>query len=109
VCSSDLKARREAAERGWQHISILKIDTEGCEVPILTELLPAVPSIDFMYCEYHSEADRRTIDDLVKERFILGGAKADKPHQGMSIYWSRSLVQRYPQIDALQKSIRGGS
>jgi hypothetical protein len=45
----------------------------------------------------------------VKERFILGGAKADKPHQGMSIYWSRSLVQRYPQIDALQKSIRGGS
>ena len=102
-----VRAGREAAERGWQHLSILKIDTEGCEVPILTELLAAVPSIDFLYCEYHAEQNRRTIDTMVEERFVLGGSKSDKPHQGMCIYWSRDLLARYPMVDALQKSIRG--
>lgn len=100
-----VKASREAAERQWKHVSILKMDTEGCEVPILAELLPAIPSIDLLYCEYHAEDDRHAINDLTKDRFVLAVAKADKPHQGMCVYWSRSLLERYPQFDAIRKSM----
>ncbi len=100
-----INAGREAAERKWQHLSIAKIDTEGCEVPIVAELLAAVPEIDFLYCEYHAEESRRMVDSLTAERFILGASKSDKPHQGMCVYWSRSLLQRYPAFDALRKSM----
>jgi len=100
-----VRAAREAAERKWQHLSIVKIDTEGCEVPIVAELLAAVPKIDFLYCEYHAEESRRTIDAMTAERFVLAASKSDKPHQGMCVYLSRELLQRYPTFDALQKSM----
>jgi FkbM family methyltransferase len=98
-----VKAAREAAERGWQHLSIVKMDTEGCERPIVAELLAAVPQIDVVYCEYHAEDDRRSIDSLMADRFVLGTSKADKPHQGMCVYVSRVLLQRYPMFERLQK------
>jgi len=100
-----VSARREALARQWQHISILKLDTEGCEIPILTELLAVVPSIDLLYCEYHAEEDRHTLNALTKDRFVLGYAHAEKPHQGMCIYWSRLLLERYPLFNNLGKSI----
>ena len=87
-----VKASREAAERGWNHISILKLDTEGCEVPILSELLGSVPDIELIYCEYHAEDDRRTIDALVADRFCLYWGTATKLHQGTCLYMSRSLI-----------------
>ncbi len=104
-----VKAGNEARQRHWSHISILKIDTEGCEVPILKELLAVVPSIDFLFCEYHADDDRHTIDSLVQSRFVLGGASASKPHQGMCVYWSRALLERYPSFDAIRKSLAATS
>ncbi len=98
-------ASREATERGWQHLSIVKIDTEGCEVPIVAELLAAVPSIDFLYCEYHDDDARHELNVLTRDRFVLGGCKADKPHQGIHIYWSRAILERYPKFDAVKKSV----
>lgn len=100
-----VQASREARERGWQHLSIVKIDTEGCEIPILRELLSVVPKIDMIYCEYHAEEDRRTIDSILTERFILGASKSVNPHQGLCLYVSRALIQRYPIFEALRKSI----
>jgi len=98
-------AGREAAARKWQHVSIVKIDTEGCEAPIVAELLAVVPEIDFLYCEYHAEESRRIVDSLTAERFVLGSSRSDKPHQGMCVYWSRALLARYPTFDAFQKSV----
>lgn len=100
-----VKAGREAVERQWKNLSIVKIDTEGCEVPILSDILSEVPTIDLLYCEYHAEEDRHAINALTKERFILATAKADKPHQGMCMYCSRALLERYPIFDALRKSV----
>jgi FkbM family methyltransferase len=95
-----VKASREAAERGWNSLSILKLDTEGCEVPILTELLRSVLSIDILYCEYHSEEDRRRIDALVCDQFVLCWSKANTVHLGTCAYLARSLVAVRPEIDA---------
>jgi len=100
-----VKAGREAAERRWEHLSIVKMDTEGCEVPILSELLTAVPKIDLLYCEYHSEDDRRAINALTESRFVLASANAGKPHQGTCVYWSREILQRYPSFDSIKKSM----
>jgi FkbM family methyltransferase len=103
-CVRLVKASHEAAERGWKAISILKLDTEGCEVPILTEFLASVPAIDLLYCEYHAEEDRRRIDALVADRFILCWTKATRAHQGLCVYLSKDLAQRYAEIDGSRKS-----
>jgi FkbM family methyltransferase len=100
-----VKVSREAAERGWKAVSILKLDTEGCEVPILTEFLAAVPALDILYCEYHAEEDRRRIDALVSDRFLLYASNATKPHLGTCVYVARSLIHKYPHIDCGRKSV----
>lgn len=101
-----VKASSEAGRRQWRQISILKMDTEGSEVPILAELLGVIPSIDMLYCEYHDEDDRHEINALTRERFVLAAANAGKPHQGMCVYWSRELLARYPAMDAIRKSVK---
>jgi FkbM family methyltransferase len=92
--------RREIAERGWKSISILKLDTEGCEVPILAGFLDAVEHIDIFYCEYHSEEDRRRIDAMVEGRFSLWHAKADRVHRGNCVYLSHDFLARHPGFEA---------
>jgi len=69
---------------GLTHIGILKIDTEGCEVPILRDVLQSSPGlrIDVLYLEYHSEEDRVRIDRLLTPTYWLGHAKATKVHRG---------------------------
>jgi hypothetical protein len=99
-----VKASREAAERGWTSVSILKLDTEGCELPILTELLTAVPTIDVLYFEYHSDDDRRRIDALLADRFLLYQGRATAPHLGTCVYLAKALARNYPEIDARKKS-----
>lgn len=104
-----VNAAREIAERGWHEVSILKLDTEGCEVPILTAFLAAVPTIDILYCEYHSDDDRQKIDELLKGRFLLCNSKATKAHLGTTVYAARSLVSRYPHLAQGSKSFLDAS
>lgn len=51
-------------------ISILKIDTEGCEVEILSSIKEMLPRIKVVLIEYHSDIDRRKIDNLLKDYSI---------------------------------------
>src|SRR5262249_4812674 len=103
-----VKTANEVAARGWKHISILKLDTEGCEVPILTDFLAVVPEIDIIYCEFHSEEDRRRIEAIVADRFILYWAKVDCPHLGICVYLAKALARKYPYIDSKRKSFLDG-
>ncbi len=50
---------------------IVKIDTEGSEIDILTRM----PSFDFdaVLLEYHSEANRRAADALLTDYLLVGG------------------------------------
>jgi FkbM family methyltransferase len=100
-----VRASEELSDRGIQRISILKIDTEGCEIPILREFEIAgggnMP-IDMLYVEYHSEEDRLNIDKLMSERFLLLFSKATQIHRGSILYISRSLASTYPESESLR-------
>jgi FkbM family methyltransferase len=73
-------------ELGLQCIDILKIDTEGCEVPILKSAISLATKARALYIEYHSEADRREIDSLVADTHILYSGKAGYQHRGEFCY-----------------------
>lgn len=59
--------RADAAlkEAGVQQIDVLKVDTEGSEVSILAGLGDLLQRTAVAMLEYHSEADRRRIDELM--------------------------------------------
>ena len=55
-----------------QIIDILKIDTEGCEVPILFSVKEYLKDIKILYIEYHSSNDRDEIRRLLENtHFVL--------------------------------------
>jgi hypothetical protein len=86
------------AARGVGDISILKVDTEGSEIPILTDLGDRLDRTDFVYLEYHSDNDRRELDSLLTPHFILAAAKAHIPHRGTLTYISRRIIARWPEL-----------
>jgi FkbM family methyltransferase len=81
-----LAARAALEALGAPTFSILKIDTEGCELEILESLGDLLESVDVIYLEYHSEADRLAIDRLLAPHFILYTARADGAHRGTNAY-----------------------
>jgi FkbM family methyltransferase len=56
---------------GLTYIDIVKIDTEGCEVEILESLWRYIPYIGILMIEYHSDADRRKIDQLLPGHLMM--------------------------------------
>jgi len=79
-----------------KHIDVLKIDTEGCEVEILESLNKRVNNIDYIICEYHSESDRRRIDELLP-MFTVADVRGVHIQKGMQIglvkYMRTSFLQ----------------
>ena len=83
------------AKHGLQ-IDLLKVDTEGCEVPILRSLGDAVKDIKIIYYEYHSNEDRQTIEAMLNPTHILWSSHAERAHAG-NVCWLRK--------DLLPKSV----
>lgn len=76
-------------EVGISFVDILKIDTEGCELPVLTNLGSLTANARVIYLEYHSDIDRRKIDSLFEPTHILAHASARQPHRGDVCYVHR--------------------
>jgi FkbM family methyltransferase len=89
------QAGRQLDEAGIGEVSILKVDTEGCELPILQDLTPRLPWIDLLYVEYHSERDRRAIERMLEPHFVLLAANASRAHRGTNAYVSNRMVERF--------------
>ena len=87
VCASQF-----LSERGIEGIDILKIDTEGCEVPILQSLGRYLPEVKVLYIEYHSERDRRIIDAMLAETHVLWKGQVRFAYRGEFCYLRRDLV-----------------
>lgn len=68
---------------------ILKIDTEGAEVEILS-MLPSI-QFDAVLLEYHSEENRRRVDQLLGDYALVGGEILDLGF-GVMKYINRRLV-----------------
>jgi FkbM family methyltransferase len=69
---------------------IVKIDTEGSEIDILARK----PSLDFdaVLLEYHSEANRRAADVLLKDHVLVGG-QVRHLHRGTLKFMHRRLFE----------------
>jgi FkbM family methyltransferase len=68
---------------------ILKVDTEGSEVDILGEM-PQI-NFDVVLLEYHSERNRRRIDELLPDYLLIGGEICCL-HRGVLKYVHRRLI-----------------
>ncbi len=75
-------------------LSLLKVDPEGCEVPVLRFLADSLPEIDAIYPEYRCEPDRLTIDQSLKNDFLLFHASARVPHCGILGYLHERHVRK---------------
>jgi FkbM family methyltransferase len=76
-------------EAGVTTIDVLKIDTEGCEVPVLLDIAELVRKTRVIYLEYHCDADRRRIDAMLEPSHVLSHASAQHPHRGDVSYVHR--------------------
>lgn len=94
-CSSFL------AEQAISRISLLKIDTEGAEFPILADLAPHFDRIDAIMLEYHSESDRLAIDRLLEAKFTLFNSDSIFPHRGSNTYVAKSLLGSCTQWNSI--------
>lgn len=90
---SDLVRVRRAgpalASLGATTIDLLKIDTEGFEVPILEELGHLVAGVKVIYVEFHSDHDRLRLDERLAETHLLAHAAVRHPHRGEVCYVHR--------------------
>jgi len=72
---------------------VLKLDTEGGEVEILSGL-PEI-AFDLVLLEYHSEENRRNTDRLLRD-YVLVGGRIRCLHRGVLKYVHRRLLDSRP-------------
>lgn len=71
---------------------IIKIDTEGAELPILRSLGPVVGRASVIHLEFHSHEDRRAIDDLLCATHCLCQGRIEKHNRGTLTYLASHLL-----------------
>ncbi len=96
-----MRAAREAIhEAGVDCIDLLKMDTEGCEVPILKSLVPMLPHVGVIYVEFHSERDRLEMDRLLMPTHSLFRGQIAKPYRGELCYVARQCLPQSIENEA---------
>lgn len=69
----------------------LKIDTEGCEVEILTRI--TLTNYSVIAFEYHSVDDRLTLDALLSKDFVLTKMELSSLRTGTAIYLAKNIIK----------------
>lgn len=95
--SSSEQVRLRSAAAVWDEIplseiTLIKVDAEGAELPILRDLSPRISSIQAIMLEYHSEDDRRQIDELLGRTHVLYASHSRQPHRGTVTYVSAQVI-----------------
>lgn len=76
---------------GIDNIDILKMDTEGFEIPILHSLYrDYIQNVKVIYLEFHSHVDRMMIESLLTPTHVLWRARIDNMNRGVVAYVNRS-------------------
>ncbi len=81
----------QLAALGVKSVDIAKVDTEGCEIPILKDLTANYAML-VIYVEFHSEEDRFAIEDLLRPDYSLFSADIQHLHRGTLCYVSRRAI-----------------
>ncbi len=74
---------------GMERPDIIKIDTAGCEIPIINSMIDSFRNAKAIYVEYHSEEDRLGIDRILRNTHLLFCAEIPHPHHGELVYVHR--------------------
>ncbi len=78
---------------------VLKIDTEGGEVPILRDLGAYLDRVAAVYLEYHWDKDRQRIEAIMHEHDLtLTRAHQSHPHRGENLYIRQALLDEYTPV-----------
>jgi len=72
------------------HFDMLKIDTEGAEVPILQAMGHRLAEITTIFLEYHSLADRAVIESMLALGHDLKREQLDTPERGTLTFLRRA-------------------
>lgn len=89
----EIRAGSEALARaGVSSVDLLKVDTEGAEVPILRSLASFLPNTRIAYLEFHSEPDRRAIEAFFVATHVLWAGTIDRASSGQLVYLRRDLA-----------------
>jgi FkbM family methyltransferase len=95
----DIRAAGGAlAAAGVTAIDLLKIDTEGAELPILSSLAPFLAAIRIVHLEFHSEFDRRAIHAMFEPTHALWAARVAGRHAGQLTFVRADLAPDMQQI-----------
>ena len=82
----------QLAALGVKSVDIAKVDTEGCEIPILKDLTANYAML-VIYVEFHSEEDRFAIEDLLRPDYSLFSADIQHLHRGTCSYMYTPVVK----------------
>jgi hypothetical protein len=85
-------------ECGIAGIDVLKIDTEGCEVPLLEALGDLLPSVKVIYLEYHSDDDRKAFDRMLGDTHLLMHGQM-LVHLGEVTYVAKDAYESEDELD----------
>jgi FkbM family methyltransferase len=85
-------ADRALAQAGVSAIDLLKIDTEGAELPILKALAAFLTGVRIAHLEFHGEADRRAIESLFAPTHLLWSGTIEHGTSGQLTYLRRDLA-----------------
>lgn len=82
--------------------TLLKIDTEGCELEILRSIASCLKDLAIIFLEFHSESERREIDKILEATHTLFSGKITDPHRGTLGYISSDSLRHDPNITLLE-------
>jgi FkbM family methyltransferase len=85
------EAAKWLTEHNVDTIDVWKLNTEGCELPILQSARSWLPATKVLYIEYHSEHDRRALDELVAKSHVLVMGRSLVDYGGL-VYVRRDLM-----------------
>jgi FkbM family methyltransferase len=85
-------AGKALKEIGLTEIDILKIDTEGCEMEIITSLRSAIKEVKVIYLEVHSESVRRAMDAFLAPTHILWAGSTEFAYRSQLCFVNRVLL-----------------
>jgi len=84
-------------------IDLLKVDTEGNEVPIFKAIGKKLSSIKVIYYEYHSEQDRVILSDMHSPSHVLCSSLSHLPHSGECCWVRKDLVPKNINARAIDR------
>jgi FkbM family methyltransferase len=86
-------------ENSISAVDVLKVDTEGCEIPILEAMSDLLPKVKVIYLEYHNDDDRKAFDSILGETHLLAHGMM-MVHLGEVSYVAKEVVRSGSDLDS---------